>query len=440
MTTLVLVSCIAIALDAQNALAWIRRFLLRPGAATSTDYTLLVPVYGHRRYFENRDHLAPHRERTLVVLDMAGVGMSSLAAELEDEGWCVHRTRLPVPGPPQLILDALTSGAVETTYAFRLDADTRPLDDPGPFVARMAEERVDYVSVRVHVSRPQRIVEKIQALEYRMAMRSRRLRPWLSSGACFGGTTTAMTRIFDLHSRWFPGEDLESGRIALALRYRVRHLDLRVETDAPATWRGLYRQRRSWWAGGFRHAVLNADKNLVHTPIWFLYNTGLVVAAWAFKVSPYAPPMDAVSVLLGLATLMALYTLLTLVVNWSERSPWILVYAPYALFQVLAMPSLGAFYWARRALEQRHWGRYRFGYRRGSELRERSGHVLVDASQAPAPAAPRPVLGGPATAMWTAATPHLSTVEGLTVREALETLAGVRRRRPWLVPAFSPSR
>src|SRR6185437_1909982 len=79
-------------------------------------------------------------------------------------------------------------------------------------------------------------VTKFQALEYRMAMLAQHFRPWLTSGACFLGRTDALIRIMNLHSLWTPGEDIETGRTALALRMRIRHLDIVVETDAPDTW------------------------------------------------------------------------------------------------------------------------------------------------------------------------------------------------------------
>ncbi|HET6691738.1 MAG TPA: hypothetical protein VFG74_12835, partial [Miltoncostaeaceae bacterium] len=207
------IAIVLLLFDAQNILAVSSRRVLRAGDVRSDDYTIIVPVYGHRRYFDERGHLAAYRERALVALDMAGHGMDDLAAELEAEGWAVHRTRLPVPGPPALILDALESGRVTTAYAFRMDADTCPVDDPAPLVAEMARAGVDYASVCVRVQHPRRLVERIQALEYRMAMRGRRLRPWLSSGACYGGTAAALRRVLSHHSMWFPGEDLEAGRI-----------------------------------------------------------------------------------------------------------------------------------------------------------------------------------------------------------------------------------
>lgn len=369
MTTAFLLVLFFSAFDIQNVFAVYRGWTLGPADATSDDYTIIVPVYGHRRYFEQRGHLEHLRERVLVSLDTAGIGMPGLADELEAEGWQVHRTRLPVPGPPMLVLDALESGRIATTYAFRMDADTFPIDDPGRYVERMRMEGVQYASVRVHVRSPGRFVEKMQAVEYRMAMRARRLRPWLSSGACFGGEAEALRRVLSLHSMWFPGEDLEAGRIALALRLNYRHLELEVETEAPDTWRRLFRQRRSWWAGGFRHAVVNADKNIRHTPIWSVYYLGLVMIGFLLKVDNHLHIDGPLELFVYLGVLFAVYAALTVIANWAVRSWWMLLYPPFALLQTLGMPTVGFLSWGRRAVGQRHLGRYRFGLARGIRLR-----------------------------------------------------------------------
>jgi hypothetical protein len=128
------------------------------------------------------------------------------------------------------------------------------------------------------------------------------------------------------------------------------------------------------------------------------------------------------------------------VANWSERSGWILVYAPYALVQVLAMPSLGAWYWACRAIEQRHWGRNRSGYRRGPQLRDRSGHVVVDFRGATAVPNARGALALPWAEAGLGPVALVRASKGLTVTDAFARLAAERRVRPWLVPELSPSR
>jgi cellulose synthase/poly-beta-1,6-N-acetylglucosamine synthase-like glycosyltransferase len=143
------------------------------------------------------------------------------------------------PNPALLIRACLP--AVTTTYTLRLDADTSVGDDIAQAVAAVEAAGADLCSIKCAVANRTNAVTKFQALEYRMAMLARHFRPWLTSGACFLGRTDALIRIMNLHSLWTPGEDIETGRTALALRMRIRHLDIVVETDAPDTWPALFR-------------------------------------------------------------------------------------------------------------------------------------------------------------------------------------------------------
>src|SRR5262249_6877779 len=187
--------------------------------------------------------------------------MQAFAAQLEDEGWRVCRIEEPQPNPPRLMKAALPS--VTTDYVLRLDADTAIGPGIEKLVASVAASDADICSVKVEALEARTIAAKLQALEYRIAMLSRHFRPWLTSGACFVAKTDSLRVILDHHSLWSPGEDIETGRTAHALRMRVRHGDFVVATDVPATWRALGRQRRLWWAGTFRHYVVNADRNLL---------------------------------------------------------------------------------------------------------------------------------------------------------------------------------
>jgi cellulose synthase/poly-beta-1,6-N-acetylglucosamine synthase-like glycosyltransferase len=351
-----------IGLDSQNVLAWWRGWTLAAASHSSDDYTIIVPVYGHRRYFEDRSRLEHLKERCLIAVDVAGEGCIALIHELRDAGWRVFPTSIENPGPPKLVEVALS--AVTTKYAARLDADSEPLEDMGSYVARMGDEGVQLASVRVVPRKAAAFVVRLQGLEYRMAMLSRRFRPWLTSGACFVGETESLKTVLGLHTKWFPGEDLETGRIALALRMKVRHLDLRIATDAPSAWGALFKQRRSWWAGGFRHAVINADKNLRHTPLWTLYYSGLVVAGIVVKAFRIAPAKPWPSLALAFALLYLLYVVITFAANWQVRSPLMFLYPPYAIWQAIGMPTAGLVWYVIYARRNNSFGRYRFGYKR----------------------------------------------------------------------------
>ncbi|MCS7006437.1 MAG: glycosyltransferase family 2 protein [Gaiellaceae bacterium] len=352
--------------DLQNLLSWWRGWTitaswLAPASERNDDFTIIVPVYGHPRYFAERDRLAPYRANVLVALDLGGPHAAELRAfadEFETEGWRVYRAETPNPNPPQLMLEAIEAGAVTTAYVLRMDADTYPLEDIGKFIHQMDVVGADICSVEVEVARPRGLVGRIQALEYRMAMLSRRFRPWLTSGACFVAHREALRTILRRHSFWFPGEDIETGAIGHALGMRVRHLALRVATEAPDTWRDLYRQRRLWWAGGFRHIVVNVDKNAWHKPGWTAYYLGLVTCGVAWKSGDLLGMSSGPSALRAAALLLVIYMVITVVANWEVRSLLMLAYPPYAFVQALAMPTIGALHFCALAVRQRKLGRY----------------------------------------------------------------------------------
>jgi hypothetical protein len=137
---------------------------------------------------------------------------------------------------------------------------------------------------------------------------------------------------------WTPGEDIETGRTALALRMRIRHLDMVVHTDAPDTWRALVDQRRLWWAGAFRHWWINFDRNLIHLSMLASYYLIAIWASWYFKVWTFTTPSEVLS---DLPLVYMSYLFVTVTSNLQVLSPWMLVFPFCALAQVLVLPPLG---------------------------------------------------------------------------------------------------
>jgi hypothetical protein len=356
---LVLVSLVLVAFDFQNILSWWHGKLVTPGEEESRDFTIVVPLFGHPRYFAGREAIAPYRENVLVALEVTPPVMQQFADELEAEGWHVCRIESPDPNPALLMKVALPH--VTTSYTLRLDADTGIGPGLERIVAAVAAAGADICSTKVEAENPHTTAAKLQALEYRMAMLSRHFRPWLTSGACFIGRTESLKLIFDRHSLWTPGEDIETGRTAHALRMKIRHADFVVTTDVPQTWGALFRQRRLWWAGTFRHWFVNADRNLLHLPVMTGYTVLAVFASVYFK---WWSMIDLELLPFELPLLLATYVLVTVVSNLQVRSWWMLVFPVYALTQSMVLPVIGACQYvvlARRV----GLGRYRFRYRRG---------------------------------------------------------------------------
>ena len=360
---LVALAVFLIAFEFQNLLSWRGGQTIKPGPEKSQDFTIVVPVFGHPRYFEG-ERLLRYRHRVLVAMEIGAPLMADFADELEAQGWRVERLLMDEPNPAALVAASLP--AVSTKYTFRLDSDTVIGDDVAAAVAAADIAGADVCSIKCAVRNRTNVATKLQALEYRMAMLSRHFRPWLTSGACFLARTEALRQIMARHSTWTPGEDIETGRAALALRMRIRHLDMVVYTDAPDSWRALFNQRRLWWAGAFRHWWINVDRNLLHLPVLTSYYLIAIWVSWYFKFWTMLSPAAFVS---SLPVVYLAYLFVTVTSNLQVISPWMIVFPFYSLAQVVVMPPFGALKYLELARRRRRAGRYGFGYRRYEAVR-----------------------------------------------------------------------
>jgi hypothetical protein len=351
---------VLVAFDFQNVLAWWRGRTVDVGWELTWDFTIIVPLFGRPHYFKHRRELWRYRENTLLAIEVGNPLMAEFADQIESLGWRVSRIRVANPNPALLIREALAE--VRTTYAFRLDGDTLVRRGLPQAVKSIARSGADLCSFKVHALEPKSVAARLQALEYRIAMLTRHFRPWLTSGACFIGKTEALRRIYDVHSCWSPGEDIETGRVAHALKLKIRHVDMPVYTEVPDTFLALFRQRRLWWAGTFRHWFVNGDRNIVQLPVLTSY---YVLAIWTSVYYRWWELIEWGSLVRALPLILAVYVLVTAVSNLQVLSPWMLVLPIYALVQSLVLPTIGACYYVVLACRRRSLGRYRFGYRRG---------------------------------------------------------------------------
>ena len=362
--------------DCQNVLAWRRKHVVELGAESTDDFTIVVPLYNDPRYFENAAFLRPMRERVILAVDVGAPVMADWADTMERDGWRVHRVVLPdrrQNGPTPIVRVVLESGAVRTRWVVRLDGDTYAGGDFGQAVAAAERAGADFCSVKCLPSGRSNALERIQVLEYEMAMLNRHLRPWASSGACIVATEHAYRAILKLHTLTLGtcGEDMETGRIALHLRMRIRHLDFRVYTSVPGSVGAWWCQRRIWWAAIVQSSIVNADKTLVQLPLYWIYFALLAMVGAFAKWDALAADWRL------LPTILLLYTGLILVANWQVRSRWMIVYPYYAFAQATVMPLFGLQWYVANVSRRGISGRYRFGLLPGRYTPQAAADAVV---------------------------------------------------------------
>jgi hypothetical protein len=73
----------------------------------SSNFTIVVPLFGHPRYFEGRSALLPYQQNVLVALEASSSLMATFAIELEQEGWRVERLHVARPNTRRSLFEEL---------------------------------------------------------------------------------------------------------------------------------------------------------------------------------------------------------------------------------------------------------------------------------------------------------------------------------------------
>lgn len=323
----------------------------KPANVGSSDYTIIIPLYGSSKHLENQEYLKRFRKNVLICVPDKEIG---LIGELERKGFNV----LPVKVPRNKIQRhvALIKGGIShasTKFVCPLDADTTPEGDLGTVCAAMERDDTDLASVNVLPSANSNLLERMQKVEYGISMLTRHYQPWLTSGACSVGRTEVMREVMEHHSNHWFAEDIERGAIASNMKKKVAHFDFKVYTKVPSTFFGWFKQRVNWAAGGFRLAIVNADKHVRRHPWYLLYTLvfvyGLCVLKWYFLfMTPWL-----------ILPLLLIYIPVTLLPNWQVRRRDMVIFPLYATFQTLAMPILGTIKYLYLSLRYRTMGRIR---------------------------------------------------------------------------------
>lgn len=216
----------------------------------------------------------------------------------------------------------------------------------------MVEKDWDLASVKILPGKRKTLIEKLQGVEYDIAMQARLLYPWLTSGAGMIAKRETMISIMKNHSLFFNGGDIEIGKLAHMMGYKVGHIPMVFKTDVPETTRKWIKQRFSWMCGAFRHSVINMDTNL-HHPFHFIYFTFIIYFLLPLKL------YELLSHIILLPILMLIYAVLTYFANWKVRSKWMLIFPIYALFQVTVLLWCGIYRYVVTVKKSGNFGRIR---------------------------------------------------------------------------------
>jgi hypothetical protein len=325
------------------------------------DFEILVPIYGSLRYLENVAYLRRYGSKVLLCTttqespefdrdldDLAN--MHGFRVFRGDVARAVGRGRRATGGTvrDRLIRDAL--GEVRSEYVVCLDADTtttRPLRE---LIMAMMSRGLDLASIRLVPSNSGSVLARLQRHEYRLAMQLRHVLPWMVSGACHAGRTTALHDAMNRHSLFFQGNDVELGLLAEALGYRVGHVPFEVPTTVPETVGRWLDQRLAWSGGEVRLFLANPQIALRHPFVWG-YGALLVIALspirWAEVTHP-GPPLVAVG---------ALYLGFCLYLHRGHWDRYVVLLPLYTAFSSLVLAPLGILSYASMAWRDRNLGR-----------------------------------------------------------------------------------
>jgi len=319
------------------------------------NFTVIVPIYGHIKYLTNVDYLRQYGDRVLITTTTAETDEFNTAIDevCAREGFRIFRGHVPgrsVGGPGGkkstggvvreiIVRDALA--VVDHPYVVCIDADTETELPLSLLVGGLEAGSFDVASIRLEAQNHDNLIEKLQAHEYRTAMRLRVLMPWLVSGACHVLRTKVHREIMHAHSTFFQGNDVEVGVLGDALGYRVGHVPFAVPTIVPDPLRAWFRQRLAWSGGETRLFVVNFYLVRWH-PTLFLYGLLSLITTplrWFYLINPTWP----------VAAAVATYLLTMAYVNRRSFDLALALMPLYLLFISLVVVPLGLFTYVKMA-------------------------------------------------------------------------------------------
>lgn len=352
-----------------------RRDYEPPPRGLSEDFAILIPIFGHVKYLKNARTLSRYGERVVICTTdeesadfyqslykmsrefgfRVFVSPTSSASVSANQFAILSRSVVQCTRRVDQIRDEIvrnSSGFLTASTTILLDGDTVPTEDLRVLVAAFEDLEYDLASVRVVPYYTDTIAERLQEIEYDLAMRVRWVYPWLTSGAATVGRTTVLRRLMASHSLFFSGGDIELGKLACMMGFTVGHIPAEFRTVVPKTLRAWYRQRaRGWCIGKFRHAIVNMDRPGWRAPFFSFYQTVAIYVLLPLRwyVMIHNPEY--------LLVVWPVYCLLLFMLRPDLAKPLTILFPLFAYTQVMVAIPEGACRYVAFAARKRYLGR-----------------------------------------------------------------------------------
>jgi cellulose synthase/poly-beta-1,6-N-acetylglucosamine synthase-like glycosyltransferase len=325
------------------------------------DYSVLVPIFNNSNYLKNIPFLEQYANKVYILTSNKETqefneniericnkfGFKLFKADIEDNQ---EKT-------PWLLFSIALHGKagdkdmINSSNIILLDGDTHTDHNLGNLVATMNENKFDLSSVKIVPAYPSTLAEKLQSIEYYIAMQARLIFPYLTSGAALIGRKDALKRIYARHSMFFQAGDIEVGIISKKIGYRVGYIPFEFYTEVPGTFKALTKQRLSWASGTFRLFVVNIFQNLRNHPWEIMYTCIMVYLFAFFKVYNFVLyfPLIAISC-------YSVYVFILSIIMFNEFSLIVILSPIYSFIQSVLILPFGAIIYLRRVIMSHNIG------------------------------------------------------------------------------------
>lgn len=318
------------------------------------DFSIIIPAYNAEKTIgKTLERIEKYRERTIVVDDGSKDGTANLARRLGFEVIRREENGKKV-GAIELGLEGVTS-----RYTILLDSDSHP-ERPElvpNLVQALYEENLVAAGAQVLPENTERLIEKLQYVEYKVAMEiGRRSMAKSKKNICISGAfgafrTKELKEVTEIQSAdpHFEGDDLER-TLYLLERGNIGYFpDFIVRTIVPRSLKELTYQRIKWQKGYLR--VHNKFRRLLKrkdeagATLW--YNWILNIGLHPFKLTslPLLLLLDRASFpFFYVGYYLLIHTLFSSISSEEEKKlyrKYLPIYPFYSLYNIYVPTTIG---------------------------------------------------------------------------------------------------